>query len=76
MVFITEFTIKGTDRSPQEYLSPLLGLTGQEYAMIPFYLLHDRICDALRGNRAPIMAEVFLPGKGHRIFRSRRNKGE
>ena len=76
VVFITEYTIKGTDRSGQEYLSPLLVLSGQEYAMIPFQLLHDRICDSLRGNRAPIVAEVFLPGKGHRIVRSRRRKGE
>lgn len=49
VVFVTEETQKGTDRSPQEYVKPLLVLTGREYASISFLELHTRICDALRG---------------------------
>lgn len=74
VVFVTEFTIKGTDRNGQEYASPLLVLTGEEYAQIPFAELHRRICDALRGNRSPIIAEVFLPDGTRQIIRGR--KGE
>src|SRR5437870_4983235 len=42
VVFVTEFRMKGTARSPQEYVSPLLVLTGKEYAQITFDDLHDR----------------------------------
>src|SRR6478609_9222717 len=44
VVFVTEFTQKGTARSPQEYLSPLLVLTGEQYARISFHELHKGIC--------------------------------
>lgn len=30
VVLVTEFTRKGTDRSPQEYRNPLLVLSGEE----------------------------------------------
>ena len=46
VVFVTAGSPKGTDRSPQEYVNPLLVLPGEEYATIPFQDLHDRICDA------------------------------
>ena len=69
VVFVTEFTIKGTPRSGQEYASPLFVLTGEEYARITFDELHRRICDALRGNRAPIIAEILLPDGTDRIIR-------
>ena len=71
IVFITEHTRKGTDRSGQEYASPLLVLTGGEYARITFDDLHRKICDALRGNRAPVIAELLLPDGTHKIIRSR-----
>jgi hypothetical protein len=61
VVFITEFTQKGTERSGQEYQSPLLVLTGEEYDRITFADLHERICSALRGNRAPVVAQAFRP---------------
>lgn len=32
VVFVTEYTLKGTPLSGQEYVSPLLVLTGEEYA--------------------------------------------
>ncbi|MCW5548678.1 MAG: hypothetical protein KIT44_06910 [Opitutaceae bacterium] len=72
VVFVTEYSIKGTARHPQEYPAPLLILTGREYAQITFEELHVRICDALRGNRAPVVAEVFLPDGTHRVVRSRK----
>ena len=47
VVFVVAGSPKGTPRSGQEYVSPLLVLTGAEYAAIPFAALHRRICDAL-----------------------------
>lgn len=74
VVFVTEYTIKGTERCGQEYASPLLVLTGEEYARIMFAELHRRICDALRGNRSPVVAEVLLPDGTHKIIRGREEK--
>lgn len=71
VVFISEHTLKGTARSGQEYGSPLLVITGEEYARTSFDDLHRRICDALRGNRAPVVAEVLLPDGTHKIIRGR-----
>ncbi|WP_263819239.1 hypothetical protein [Salinibacter sp.] len=50
VVFVTEQTGKGTERSPQEYVDPLLVLTGEVYAHLSFEALHRRLCDALRGD--------------------------
>lgn len=52
---------KGTARAAQEYEAPLLVLTGAEYASIPFQVLRDRICEALRGTRPRLVLEVFGP---------------
>ncbi len=71
VVFVTEFTSKGTERSGQEYQSPLLTLTGEEYSRITFAELHERICDVLRGNRAPVIAEIFNPDGSTKIIRHR-----
>ena len=71
VVFVTEYSLKGTARNGQEYASPLLLLTGEEYARIPFAELHQRLCDALRGNRAPVVAELLLPDGTHQIIRGR-----
>jgi hypothetical protein len=69
VVFVAEGTPKGTARSPQEYVRPLLVLSGQEYATIAFRQLHRMICDALRGSRARVMAEVWGPnGQGRVVF--------
>jgi hypothetical protein len=59
VVIVTERTEKGTARSPQEYVSPLLVLTGREYASISFVALHTRICDALRGEGPEVVAQSF-----------------
>ena len=71
VVLVTERTPKGTERSPQEYQCPLLVLSGEEYARIPFGELHDRICAALRGDRAPILAEFLAPDGSSSIMRQR-----
>jgi hypothetical protein len=47
---------------------PLLILSGQEYATIPFGELHESICDALRGDRPRLVAEVRGPGGGGRLL--------
>lgn len=59
VVIVTEETQKGTARSPQEYVKPLLILSGQEYASISFVELHTRICDALRGAGPEVVAQSF-----------------
>jgi hypothetical protein len=61
VVFVTEHSIKGTERNPQEYAAPLLVLTGEEYARIKFEELHRRLCDALRRAPALPVAEVPTP---------------
>jgi len=83
VVFLTEFTQKGTERSDQEYQSPLLVLTGEEYDKITFAHLHERICSVLRGNRAPVVAQIIHPDGSTEIIRHnehslrvRRGQGE
>jgi hypothetical protein len=71
VVFITEFTHKGTARSPQEYLYPLLILTGEQYARITFDQLHECICTVLRGNRAPVVLEILNPDGSAKVVRQR-----
>lgn len=56
VVFVTERTPKGTARSAQEYVKPLLVLTGQAYAEMNFDTLHASICSALRGDRPRVVA--------------------
>lgn len=74
VVFITEYTAKGTERSEQEYQSPLLVITGEEYAKMPFEDLYGKLCEALRGNRVPVIAEVFLPDETNKIIRGQHKK--
>ena len=50
---------QGTARSPQEYVNPILVLSGREYASISFVELHTRICDALRGSGPAVVAQSF-----------------
>jgi hypothetical protein len=73
VLIVTEYSIKGTERSGQEYASPLLLLTGEGYARMTFPDLHARICDALRGNRSPVAMEVLSPDGTHRIIRQRKS---
>lgn len=64
VVFVTENTPKGTERSPQEYVQPLLVLTGEEYANMTFDALYTRICNALRGGKPRVVAQYLAP-EGH-----------
>lgn len=69
VVFVTAGTPKGTPRSPQEYVAPLLILSGLEYATISFGQLHDMICDALRGHGPRLLAESWgADGHGRLLF--------
>lgn len=61
VVFVVSTAKKGTARSGQEYESPLLVLSGAEYAAMPFQDLHDRLCNALRGTKPRLVLEVFRP---------------
>ena len=73
VVVVTEFTPKGTDRSPQEYQSPLLVLSGEDYSRMTFADLYEKICIALRGNRTAIVAEILRPDGSSSIIRQPRN---
>jgi hypothetical protein len=57
VVFVVSTSKKGTTRSGQEYESPLLVLTGAEYAAMPFQVLHDRLCTELRGTKPQMVLE-------------------
>ena len=64
-----ELPAKGTSRSAQEYSAPLLVLSGVEYASVTFSDLHARLCDALRGDRRRLVAEVVRrDGSSELIF--------
>lgn len=68
VVFVVSTSKKGTARSGQEYESPLLVLTGAEYAATPFQVLHDRLCTTLRGTRLRLVLEVFGPDSTTLVF--------
>lgn len=69
VVFVAERTPKGTERSPQEYVQPLLVLTGEAYASMPFETLHARLCKALRGDRPQLVATIVAPdGRMQNLF--------
>ena len=53
----------GTPKRGQEYIGPLLVLSGDEYAQIIFADLHERICAALRGDQPRVVGE-FVRGDG------------
>lgn len=59
VIFVTDGWPKGTVRSGQEYVAPLLVLSGTAYASIPFSILHAKLCDALRGDRPRLAAEII-----------------
>jgi hypothetical protein len=68
VVFVTEHTLKGTERSPQEYLNPLLVLTGEAYAHMTFDDLYTQICDALRGDKPRMVATYIGPNGRIRLL--------
>lgn len=75
VVIITEQTKKGSPRNPQEYLNPLLVLTGEEYSKISFAELHIRICDMLRGDNPRVFGQIIEPDGSIRfIFEDKTKK--
>ena len=62
VVFVVSLASKGTSRSAQEYESPLLILSGTEYATASFQVLYNLLCDALRGSRPRPTLEILGPG--------------
>lgn len=57
-----------TEKVGQEYIVPLLVLSGAEYDATPFQVLHDRICDALRGSRPRLVAQMIDQSGSRLIF--------
>ena len=70
VVVVTEETQKGIARSAQEYINPLLVLSGREYASIRFVELHAKICDALRGKGPRVVAQSSTPDGGVQLVLS------
>lgn len=68
VVIVTEGTRKGTQRSGQEFVDPLLVLSGEEYTAISFGKLHERICNALRGGRPRCVAELWTNDRRGRLL--------
>jgi hypothetical protein len=85
VVFVIGGSLKCTERSHQEYVAPLLVLTGEEYGNLPFGELHQRICEALRGDRPRLVAEswetdgtirlMFEGGDVKELSSPKKNKG-
>ncbi len=59
VVFVIATARKGASQSGQEYESPLLVLNGTEYTTMPFRVLHDRLCVALRGAKPRLVLAVL-----------------
>ena len=57
-----------TEKVGQEYIGPPLVLSGAEYEAMPFQTLHDRICDALRGRRPRVIAEIISGDERQLLF--------
>ena len=52
-----------TEKIGQEYIGPLVVMSGDEYRAMSFEVLHERICDALRGRRPRVVAEYVHDGE-------------
>ena len=65
VVFVTEGTRKGTARNGQEYVDPLLVLTGEEYAKMPFQTLLDKLEEAIRTGPRVVMEYYDSEGDTH-----------
>lgn len=70
VVIVTEGTEKGTARSGQEFVNPLLILSGRDYASISFEKLHERVCDALRGEGPKVVLQYFTGDGGVQLILS------
>jgi hypothetical protein len=68
VVFVGEQTRKGTPRSGQEYENPLFTLSGKEYASLSFDQLHQKICEALRGDQPRVVFESINPDGAATVY--------
>jgi hypothetical protein len=67
VVVVTAGAAKGTPRSAQEYVNPLLVLSGRAYETLSFGHVHAVICDALRGRRPRIVMEEWTTNGSVRL---------
>ena len=65
VVFVTEGTRKGTARNSQEYVDPLLVLTGEEYAKMPFQMLLNKLEEAIRSGPRVVVEYYDSEGDTH-----------
>jgi hypothetical protein len=65
VVFVTEDTTKGTERSGQEYANPLLVMAGEEYAKLSFDELLHRLEEAIRSGPRVVAEFLDSEGKSH-----------
>lgn len=61
VVFVKAGTKKGTARHSQEYVDPLLVISGEAYDQLSFEQLHTRLCDRLRGDRPRLVVQAYTP---------------
>ena len=67
VVFVSEETRKGTVRNGQEYVDPLLVLTGEEYAKMPFQKLFDKLEEAIGSGPRVVVEYYDSDGQTHII---------
>jgi hypothetical protein len=65
VVFVTDETRKGTARNGQEYINPLLLLTGEEYAKMSFQTLLEKLEEAVRSGPRVTMEYLDSEGESH-----------
>ena len=65
VVFVTDETTKGTARNGQEYVNPLLVLTGEEYAKMPFQALLEKLEEAIRSGPRVVAEYLDSEGESH-----------
>ncbi len=65
VVFVTDETRKGTAQNGQEYVAPLLVLTGEEYATMPFQTLLEKLKEAARSGPRVTMEYLDSEGESH-----------
>lgn len=68
VVFVTDEAEKGTERSGQEYVDPLLVLTGQQYAKVPFQVLLSKLEECIRSGPRVVAEYLDSDGETH-VFR-------
>ena len=67
VVFVTDRTEKGTARNGQEYVDPLLVLSGEEFAKMPFQTLLDKLEEAIRSGPRVVAEFIDSQGQTHVI---------